>query len=281
MNDAMRLDGMVPLRERDPDWVRFAKDAPHRSTAFRHATLQRRPGLWVDDPDRPTAAIWLREADDGWEAFGAGRPTPSVGWLATRSGGKPIRLLAPPTWEGPIRKLGGRVEFETVFSLSRPSPSTIRPKVDRVRVRRLTPDDGEAFRAVAPAWALRSWCDFEAMLGRGLAFGSSTAGGLASVSWTYESEPDHDKIGVATLPRYRNLGLGTATASALVRGVLADREKTPLWITTAANHASIAVAASLGFTNRVEERLIRWTPTDPAVSWAAARDPDPHPVRSA
>ena len=278
MIESVRRDGMVPLRRHDPDWVRFAADAPHRSTAFRHATLQRRPGLWGDDPERPTAAVWLREGDGGWEAFGAGRASPAVGWLAARSGGKRITMLAPPSWERPIRKLGGRVELGTILTLSRAPGSAPPPRVDRVPVRGLTPDDGEDFRGVAPDWALRSWSDFEAMLTRGIAFGVPMPGGLASVAWTYESDPEHHKIGVATLPRYRNLGLGTATASALVRRIVATREKTPLWVTTPENPASIAVAESLGFTNRVEERLIRWSPADPAVSRPSPRGPDFHPL---
>ena len=95
----------------------------------------------------------------------------------------------------------------------RPESSELSLRSDRVQVRQLTPDDGQTFEAAAPPWALRSWGDFAAMISRGAAFGVPTAGGFASLAWTYESDLEHDKIGVSALSRYRNLGLGRAAAS--------------------------------------------------------------------
>jgi RimJ/RimL family protein N-acetyltransferase len=255
---------MVPLRIQASDWVRKADDAPHRSTAFRHATLHSRPGLWGDDPWHPTSAVWLRDGDAGtWEAFGAGRPSPAIGWLASRAGGRPIALLAPPSWEGPIRMLGGRVEAGMIQTRLRPDSMEMPTRADRVEVRRLTIDDGAAFEAVAPPWALRSWGDFPSLITQGAAFGvPMISGGVASLAWTYESDLEHDKIGVATRPRYRKLGLGAAAASTLVDHIVRARRKSPLWVTTPDNPASIALAASLGFSTLVEEKLLRWTPAN-------------------
>ncbi len=252
---------MVPLRMKAPDWVRKADDAPHRSTAFRHATLHSRPGLWGDDPEHPTSAVWLREGDDGgWEAFGAGRPSPAIGWLASRASGRPIALLAPPSWEGPIRMLGGRVEVETIQTMMRPKSVEAPMPSNRVEVRRLTLEDGQAFENAAPPWASRSWGDFATLISRGAAFGATMPGGFASVAWTYESDLEHDKIGVSTRPRYRMLGLGGAAASILVDHIVRDRRKSPLWVTTPANPASIALAVSLRFSVQVAEKMLRWTP---------------------
>jgi GNAT superfamily N-acetyltransferase len=252
---------MVPLRMKAPDWVRKAEEAPHRSMAFRHATLHRRPGLWGDHPERPTSAVWLREGDRGeWEAFGAGRPEPAVGWLAARAGGRPVALLAPLSWEGPVRMLGGRVEAGTNQTRLLPKSSNWQATPTRVKVRRLTPDDGIAFEADAPAWALRSWGDFATMVSRGDAFGVPAAGGFASLAWTYESDLEHDKIGVFTVARFRNLGLGRTAASALVGHIIEVRRRSPLWVTTSDNLASIALARSLGFSGRVDETLLRWSP---------------------
>jgi hypothetical protein len=264
MIEIEQSDAMVPLRAQDPRWVRMAEQAPHRSTAFRHATLHRRPGLWGNHPDRPSAAVWLREGADRLEAFGAGRSVPAVAWLASRCSGKSVALLAPPSWEGPIRLLGGHVEVSAIltFSLDRPSDPA-RPTLERPLTRRITLEDARAFAAVAPAWALQSWSDFEAMLVHGAAFGVPMPGGFASVAWTYESDPEIDKIGVATRPRYQNLSLGRAAAGVLIRAIVEERRKLPLWTTTAENAGSIKLAGSLGFVNPVKERLIRWTPADP------------------
>ncbi len=255
---------MVPLRLKGPDWVRKADDAPHRSTAFRHATLHERPGLWGDDPDRPRSAVWLREGDDGaWEAFGAGRPSPAIGWLANRADGRPIALLAPPSWEGPIRMLGGRVEVGMIQTRLLPESSRLPERSGRVEVRRLTEDDSSAFESAAPGWSLRSWGDYGALIARGAAFGVPIPGGFASLAWTYESDLEHDKIGVATRPRFLKLGLGGAAASALVVHIVRERRKSPLWVTSPENAASIALADSLGFSIGVEEKLLRWTPAGP------------------
>ena len=255
---------MVPLRMKAPDWVRKADDAPHRSTAFRHATLHDRPGLWGDHPEHPTGAVWLREGDDGgWEAFGAGRPSPAIDWLAAESGGRPIALLAPPSWEGPVRMLGGRVEVGVIQTRLRPDAWEGPRPWPIVEARRLTTEDGPAFVEAVPPWALRSWGDFAALVARGAAFGVPTGGGFASLAWTYESDLDHDKVGVATLPRYRGLGLGRAAARALVDHIAVDRRRVPLWVTTPDHPASIALAASLGFSITIEEKLLRWHPADP------------------
>ena len=254
--------GMVPLLIRGPDWVRKADDAPHRSTAFRHASLHQRPGLWGDHPVRPTSAVWLREGDEGgWEAFGAGRSSPAVGWLAGRSEGRPMALLAPPSWEGPVRLIGGQVEASTIQTRSFPESLGPPPPAPRVEVRRLGIEDREPFEATAPPWALRSWGDFATLLLRGAAFGVPMPGGLAGLAWTCESDIEHDKLGVATLPRYRGLGLGKAAAAALLDHVARIRRKTPLWVTGRDNTASIALAVALGFSDPVEEKLLRWTPS--------------------
>ncbi len=250
---------MVPLQLKAPDWVRISDEAPHRSTAFRHATLHQRPGLWGDHAERPTSALWLREGSPGtWEAFGAGRASPSVGWLDGRSAGLPITLLAPPSWEGPVRLLGGRVETRTIRTMKRLESATPPIPSHKIRARPLTLADRAAFEAAAPSWALRSWGDFAAMLAGGLAYGVPDSGGLASLGWTYESDQEHDKIGVSTEPRFRQLGLGRAVASALVEAILRERRKSLLWVTTPENSASLALAVSLGFAAEVDETLLRW-----------------------
>ena len=156
--------------------------------------------------------------------------------------------------------LGGRVEAGIIQTRLRPESSPWHAPPNPVEIRRLTPDEGPAFEADAPAWALRSWGDFATMISRGAAFGVPTVGGFASLAWTYESDLEQDKIGVFTVARFRNLGLGRAAASALVGHVLEDRRRSPLWVTTSDNPASISLATSLGFSGRVDETLLRWTP---------------------
>jgi hypothetical protein len=248
---------MIPLVVDAADCVRTSDDAPHRSVALRHAAIHRRPGLFVDDPERPASLVWLRKGDEGgWEAFAEGIPGPTLEWLRARARGEPIALLAPPSWEGHVRALGGRIETGTIQTWLRPDPSN-RPST-RFEVRRLAFEDGPAFEAAAPAWSLRSWGDFEAMIARGAAFGIPAAVGLAAMAWTYESDHQYAKVGVATLPRFRERGLGRAVAWALVEHIVLEGRRRPLWVTTPANDASSALARSLGFSTPIAETLLRW-----------------------
>src|SRR5947209_15171146 len=111
---------MVPIEAEAMDWLPRCDDAPHRSVALRHAAIHGRPGLWGDDPARPSSVVWLREGDDGrWEAFGAGLPGPSIGWLASRAGGRTISMMAPPSWEEPARSRAAQLDRASVQTWAR------------------------------------------------------------------------------------------------------------------------------------------------------------------
>jgi predicted GNAT family acetyltransferase len=98
------------------------------------------------------------------------------------------------------------------------------------------------------------------MIARGAAFGVFQGEGLASMAWVYESDREHDKIGVATASPFRRLGLGRAVSLAMVDHILGDRRKHPLWVTHAGNTASVALARSIGFQGMSLETLLHWTP---------------------
>ena len=63
--------------------------------------------------------------------------TAAIGWLASRAGGRPIALLAPPSWEGPIRMLGGRVEAGMIQTRLRPDSMEMPTRRRLIRSRAL------------------------------------------------------------------------------------------------------------------------------------------------
>ena len=71
-------------------------------------------------------------------------------------------------------------------------------------------------------------------------------GGIVAIAQTYARTPRHADIGVATLEQWRNRGFATAAASVVARHVQ-EAGQTPVWSAGEDNHASLRVAAKLGF----------------------------------
>jgi hypothetical protein len=227
--------------------------------ALRHALIRKQPGVWADHPLEPRSFVLARPGGGQIEVFGAGCPEPAIGWLLEGWPARtetPIALVAPDDWEAAVRAEFGPVERAEVLTYSLTSP---RPLSARVLTRRLGRDDGPAFTALAPGWALVPWRSLSALIARGSAFGvPDRHGGFAAVAWIYDTSARFDSLGVMVHPVFRRLGLGRAVASALIAHILADRRKEPLWNTTPTNTASQALAASLGFANPVSQMLLRW-----------------------
>ena len=252
---------MIPLGAEAIDAVLAWGDGLHRTVALHHAAIHGRPGLWGDDRARPSSVVWLRPGDGCWEAFAAGFAGPALDWLGRAATGRPIVLAAPTSWEEVVRaRLGAtaRVSQDFVQTWLRPEPPPA--PAASADVRPLDEGDAAAFAAVAPPWALRAWGDFDALLERGAAFGVPGRSGLAAAAWVVESDHHLDKVGVATDPRYRRLGLGRAAAASLADWIERGRGKHPLWVANPSNAASLATARSLGFTLQVTETLLRWRP---------------------
>ena len=248
---------MVPLDSEATEHVLSWDVGSFRAVSLRHALIHRRPGLWGDHPRRPRSVVFLRMAEtpEGWHAFGAGEAAPAVGWL-TQSG-RNFSLLAPPAWEGAIRRRSTSTLLRGVVETwVRPDEPIATPAIS---VRRLTVVDGDAFESAAPGWALRGWGSFAGLIERGAAFGvPDRDGGFAALGWIFEADHDRDALAVATRPRYRRLGLGRAAGSAIVAHVEAERSKTPIWTVADINVASKALARSLGFSPRAREVVLRW-----------------------
>jgi RimJ/RimL family protein N-acetyltransferase len=231
--------------------------------ALYHALVYRTPGLWGDDPRSPRSVILLRVGDGRIEAFGAGEAEPAVGWLVGFRRG--FALHAPDDWHAAVRDRVGAVAFETVETWAGPAAPPPRPAAGArpgAVVRRLAEGDAERFATAAPAWGLRGWRSFPALIGEGAAFGVPHGPGFAALAWVFDRAEGFDALGVYTAPRFRRLGLGRAAASALVRHVVRDRDRVPLWSTRPDNEPSRALARALGFSVAAEETLVCWPSRD-------------------
>jgi RimJ/RimL family protein N-acetyltransferase len=233
----------------------------------RHALLARLPGFWGDRERSPYSVIYVREGDGKAEAFGLLNPHPAVGWLLAQ--GRPFTLLAPDEeWEDEVALEIDPIDRGEIVSWL---PGFYRRTVTEktANVRRLTHDDAAVFQSSAPPWALRCWPSFDSIIGRGAVFGVPFGDTFASLAWVIDRTESYDAIGVYTAPRFRNLGLARAAASALVEHIIHQRRKVPLWAASAANQASTALARSVGFTPRVTEVVYHWPPFAPAIRESA------------
>ena len=86
-----------------------------------------------------------------------------------------------------------------------------------------------------------------ALLTEGVAACAVVDGGIVAIAQTYARTPQHADIGVGTLELWRNRGFATAAASIVARRVQ-EAGQTPVWSAGEDNHASLRVAAKLGFT---------------------------------
>lgn len=246
---------MVPLAPTAARYVRswLGPSDGRGLLALRHALAYQLPGLWGDDPSTPHGVILIREGDGQLEAFGAGDPEPAVSWLVGHL--RRFTLFAPETWLEPVQARVGEVEQDTVETWSGPALSAGAP---RVATRRLTSHDSTAFAASVPAWGLRGWWSYSALMEHGIAFGVPHGSGFASLAWVFDQADDYDSVGVFTMPRFRRLGLGQAAATALVGEIVHGRGQVPLWSTAPGNTPARALAGALGFAIAATEPLLHW-----------------------
>lgn len=284
---------MVPL---DPAAARFVRAwlGPPEGPgllALHHALVYHRPGLWGDAPATPRGVILVREGLTGLEAFGAGRPEPALGWLIGRR--REFTLHAPEEWFDAARERLGAVDIDRVETWTGPGPGVsghgvaaarraagaagvpggpgarartqaeARPAAQGPVTRRLTEGDVGPVVATLPPWALRGWRSYPALIEHGAGFAVPHGAGFASLAWVFDLAENYDALGVFTVPRFRRLGLGRAAAAALIRHVVAERGRVPLWSTAADNEPSRAMARALGFSVASEESLLRWPPRNP------------------
>jgi GNAT superfamily N-acetyltransferase len=237
--------------------------------ALHHALAYQRPGLWGDHARLPRSVVLVREGDDRLEAFGAGDPEPAVIWLTGR--GRAVSLVAPSAWRDAVGARVGPVERGAVETwaldpfdlasatiLDDPEPAPLPAHGRRVATRRLTASDADGFLANAPAWALRGWGTFPALITFGAAFGVPDGDRFAALAWIFDQSAGFDAIGTYTIPPYRRLGLARAATEALIHHIVCRRHKVPLWSTSTHNAASLALARALGFNARATEALIHW-----------------------
>ena len=219
--------------------------------ALRHALDFPRYGLMGNDDTKPNSVLLVRDVYR--EIFGLGEAEPAVNWIADIIGTDFI-LHAPESWREPLEKRVGKVvrgEVET-WSVKKPVKSG-----SSAIVRRLTPEDRRAFRGAAPAWSYKGWLKFDELIKHGAAFGVWNGARCILAAWIFDQAGPYDAIGVATKPQFQRLGLGRASAAALIDHIINVRGKVPLWSLTSANESSRGLAEALALSRVAVEPLFQ------------------------
>lgn len=274
---------MYPLRNPDLRHWPAEDDSLRRRIAIGHALRlsDYDRSVWGDQVRRPHSLFLARKAGDHWEAFGAGKPNPSLSWLLGGQLKSELVLVGPPAWHEAVAKRGGNAQFGQLETWTQADPSRASaagPVGTEALVRPIERADKAQFLAIAPPWALRAWHDFELarILSPMFAIPHRDGAGFASIAWVCEADQQHAAIGVATDERYRGLGLGRAVARALIGALqfgLAHRRRVPVWFTEAENAPSRALAQSLGFQHQRSEPLARWRAEPASREGGAASGP--------
>lgn len=156
---------------------------------------------------------------------------------------------APPEWVPALRAQDpATMPWDRVIAVL---PDAAVPPPPPPEIRQLTSADAAAFASLSAdsAWISETWGeDGSALLAAGMARGVLVDGHVASVAVPFFVGTRYEDIGVVTEPAYRERGLSTACAGALVADIRA-RGHIPTWTTSPDNTASLAVAARLGFTH--------------------------------
>jgi len=124
-------------------------------------------------------------------------------------------------------------------------------------VRRLDAADSLRLAGVSPdlAWVAKTWDGPSGLGASERAWGAFAPDGrLVSIANTFFQGDRYEDIGVATEPEFRRRGLSAACAGRLCQNILAHG-CWPSWNTSPDNHASLRVAAKLGFEWQRDDRL--------------------------
>lgn len=154
-----------------------------------------------------------------------------------------LRRLDPDlvVWERVILELSGD-------SRCPPAPAAV--------VRQLDADDTGALAGLAEGigWISKTLGGPAGLAASGLGWGGFSDGQLVSVAVPFFLGEKYEDLGVVTERAYRNRGLSTACAAAVVADTR-SRGRQPTWTTSLDNVASLSVARRLGFHPVREDQL--------------------------
>lgn len=180
------------------------------------------PSCYGDDPK----AIWAILRDlPGWFAANVSEPIAEA-----------VGTTIECEWGEQVSELG-----DLYFTLRQPAPAFSDPAV-----RRLGPADLDLLDAAPNDVRGGGFGSTAALLADGIVTAAVVDGTVVAIAHTSAITDLHADIGVSTLSAYRGRGYATAAAALVAREIQAIG-RVPVWSCGETNHASLRVAAKLGF----------------------------------
>lgn len=204
-------------------------------TAHIVGTVENYTALVIDSSEVPGEPSCYGDAPDAiWQIL---RDLP--GWFAANmreNVAEAVGAYVETEWGDAVVYYG-----DPHFILRKPAPRFSDPGV-----RLLTPDDLVLLETASDAVRGAGFGSIHTMLEDGIVAAAVVDNAVVAIAHTSAMTELHADIGVATLEPFRGRGYAT-TAAALVASAIQASGRTPVWSCGEANHASLRVAAKLGF----------------------------------
>ena len=228
-------------------------DEPWASAA-RAALLTGHATAYADDASRPTvvAAGTTIPEEQALFLFGDADSPMLAAFVRARIG--PVRFVAAdpirarlPEWR-PDATPRQRARFTLPSSGAGAAFAVLPPG----GVRRLRPADARHLAAF-PAWLWAAYGSPDVMLREGIAYARYLRAELVAIACIAGSTERYDALAAYTIERTRRNGFAHECARRLIGAIVNERGRAPVLPTGAENGAAVALASSLGMTERANQ----------------------------
>ncbi len=248
------METNTPFHPMAPDAYRsllpLIPDEPW-AVAARAAVVAGLPGVCVDDVATPSGIAVPTMAPEGRAVFlfGAADNPALAAYVRACTGPLTLAAAVPIADHLPVWRPDASARQSATFTFPQSGADAAFAMLPPGGVRRLRVADARHLMAF-PAWLWAGYDSPEAMLRQGVAYARYLRAELVAIACTAAETERYDAIAAFTIERTRRNGFARACAHRLLGAIQSERGTLPVLTASAENEAAIALARSLGLTER-------------------------------